>query len=387
MKTRIGLAVALATALWALAPLLHAQAYGGPASSAAAVRSLSEAELEQVAAPVALYPDALIANVLAAAAHPLEVVEADRWQKDHAANLPQGDDLAAALRDKPWDPSVKALVAIPRVLAMMDGDLQWTQTIGNAYLTQQAALMDAIQALRRRAEAQGSLQSTAQQNVVSDGQDIVIDPATADSIAVPYYDPAQVYGAWPWAAYPPVYFSPPFEFGFWGPVIAFDTVIFVGHHFHHHHVDWRRHRMATLAATGTAATGASRRWHAPAALPAGPAMTAGSAAGPAHRWAGAPANMAAPPHDTQHFESLPERNHAPWSQRRPEPPVFRERPLAAKAIAPPAAALLRMPPAFQPQRHARGFASAAPHVGDRSMAPAYVFSQARESFPAGLRRR
>jgi hypothetical protein len=176
---RIGWKVLIVAALCAV--VVAAQ---GQAAASAEGRSLSEPELEQLAAPIALYPDDLVAQVLRAAAHPVEIDEANRW-------VAQGGTAAAdTAAGQSWDPSVKALVEVPQVLAMMAGDPAWTEALGQAYLTQEQALLDAIQALRRRAEAAGNLQSNAQQQVASDGGDIVIDPVETGSLAVPYYDPS-----------------------------------------------------------------------------------------------------------------------------------------------------------------------------------------------------
>ena len=175
---------------------------------AAETSSIFKAEqLDQLLAPIALYPDALLAQILMAATYPLEIVKADRWLQDPAhANL-QGDQLAAALEAEAWDPSVKSLVPFPRILRMMDGALDWTEQLGNAVMAQQADVMDAIQRLRHQAAAAGTLWSNAEQQVTTERQGIVIEPANPEFIYPPVYSPA-VYGPWPYPDYPPLDISP-----------------------------------------------------------------------------------------------------------------------------------------------------------------------------------
>ncbi len=183
-----------------------------PTSPSPADQTLLKPEqLEALVAPIALYPDALLANMLAAATYPLEVVEADRWIKEHK-NL-KGDALESEVSKKGWDDSVKALTATASVLDMMSDKLDWTKDLGDAMLAQQAELMDAIQRLRDKARANNKLSSNKQQKVTVKQQEnkqvIVIEQADPSTVYVPYYDPAVVYGAWPYAAYPPYYFGYP----------------------------------------------------------------------------------------------------------------------------------------------------------------------------------
>ncbi|HLG85102.1 MAG TPA: DUF3300 domain-containing protein [Bradyrhizobium sp.] len=176
---------------------------------------LKPEELEALVAPIALYPDSLLVNVLAAATYPLEVVQADRWASENK-NL-KGDQLRAAVDKQAWDDSVKALVPTPSVLNMMSQKLDWTQKLGDALLAQQPDVMDAIQRLRSKAYDNKKLATTKEQKVTvqqdQGRQTIVIEPAVADQIYVPYYDPATVYGAWPYADYPPYYFGYPSYIG------------------------------------------------------------------------------------------------------------------------------------------------------------------------------
>jgi Protein of unknown function (DUF3300)/Chaperone of endosialidase len=173
-------------------------------------QTLSQGELDALVAPIALYPDSLLAQVLMAATYPLEVVQADRWAK--ANKSLKGDKLEDALAKQDWDASVKSLVATPTVLAMMNDDLDWTEKLGDAVLAQQADVMDAIQRLRAKAEANGKLKTTKEQKVTvtkeADQEVIVIEPTSPETVYVPYYEPAVVYGSWDYPDYPPYYFPP-----------------------------------------------------------------------------------------------------------------------------------------------------------------------------------
>ncbi|HXY97399.1 MAG TPA: DUF3300 domain-containing protein [Steroidobacteraceae bacterium] len=180
----------------------------------------TSAQLEQLAAPIALYPDPLLGSILAASTYPLEVVEAARWLDDPAHAALTGDALAVALQDQRWDASVKSLVPFAAVLRNMDSDLEWTEQLGDAFLAQPADLMDAVQRLRQRAVAQGALQSTPQQTVTTDQNLITIEPTNPDVVYVPYYVPA-IYGPWPWAGYPPYDFGLPPDVFLGGAFIGF----------------------------------------------------------------------------------------------------------------------------------------------------------------------
>jgi Protein of unknown function (DUF3300) len=169
-------------------------------------------QLDRLLAPIALYPDALLAQILMAATYPLEIVKAQRWLRDPGHAALQGDLLAGALGSEGWDPSVKALVAFPQVLQMLDANLDWTEQLGDAVLAQQGDVMDAIQRLRYQAAAAGTLWSNAQQKVMTEGQGIVIEPANPALIYPPVYNPA-VYGPWPYPDYPPLDIVPP-DYGF-----------------------------------------------------------------------------------------------------------------------------------------------------------------------------
>ena len=157
-------------------------------------------------APIALYPDSLLAQVLMASTYPLEVVMAERWVKEKKGL--QGDQPNAELDKQNWDPSVKALVPFPQVLAMMSEKLEWTEKLGDAFLDQQAAVMDTIQKLRQKAQETGNLKSGNEQKVMTEGNTIVIEPTNPQVIYVPVYDPFIVYGPWWYPAYPPFWCYP-----------------------------------------------------------------------------------------------------------------------------------------------------------------------------------
>jgi hypothetical protein len=170
-------------------------------------------QLQQLVAPIALYPDSLVAQILAASTFPEEVVEANRWVQAHPDV--KGDDLGQAVDQEPWDPSVKALAAFPSVLGNMDKNLSWTSSLGDAYYNQQQNVMDAVQEMRRRAQDAGNLKSTPQQTVSTQDSTIVIDPVSPEVVYVPAYDPWLVYGgpivAWPgWYPYPGIWYEGPY---------------------------------------------------------------------------------------------------------------------------------------------------------------------------------
>ena len=188
------------TLLLALPPgVLAQQPAGAPV--------FSQEELDQILAPIALYPDSLVAQILMASTYPLEVVQADRFAKQNASL--KGEPLTKALESQNWDPSVKSLVNFPQVLTMMSEKLEWTQKLGDAFLAQQKPVMDTIQGLRAKAQAAGNLKTTKEQTVIVEEKIIKIEPASPQVIYVPAYNPTVVYGAWPYPASPPYYYYPP----------------------------------------------------------------------------------------------------------------------------------------------------------------------------------
>jgi hypothetical protein len=176
----------------------------------------SPQELQQLVAPIALYPDALVAQILAASTYPTEIVEANRWIQSHS-DL-KGEELAKEVDKQPWDPSVKAVTQFPSVLENMDKNLSWTSSLGDAYANQQQDVTDAVQVMRQRAQKAGKLNSNEQEKVTTQGNTIIVEPANPEVVYVPAYDPWLVYGE-PVVAYPGWYPVPGIFFA--GPVISF----------------------------------------------------------------------------------------------------------------------------------------------------------------------
>jgi Protein of unknown function (DUF3300) len=172
----------------------------------------SPKELQQLVAPIALYPDALVAQILAASTYPTQIVEAERWMQSHS-DL-KGEELAKEVDKQDWDPSVKALAQFPSVLENMDKNLSWTSALGDAYVNQPQDVTDAVQTLREEARKAGHLSSNEQEKVTTQGNTIIIEPANPQVVYVPAYDPWLVYGA-PIIAYPGWYPVPGI---FWGGV-------------------------------------------------------------------------------------------------------------------------------------------------------------------------
>ena len=202
------------------------------AFTARAERVFNQAELDALLAPVALYPDAVLSNVLVAAGYPDQVHEAAAWSR--ANPQLKGDDALRAAEYTPWQPAVRALVAFPDVLARMDESPQWLSDLGEAYRVHGPYVMDTVQSLRRRAQASGNLQSDAYTQVYDDGGAIAIAPVYPQYVYVRYYDPYVVYGPWWWPAYRPVFWRP------WPVYGAFISVGFVATR-----ADWR-HRTVVV---------------------------------------------------------------------------------------------------------------------------------------------
>jgi hypothetical protein len=185
-------------------------------------KTFKQEELDQMLAPIALYPDSLLTQILMASTYPLEIVQADRWAKQNKDM--KGDALTKALEEQPWDPSVKSLVNFPDVLSMMSEKLDLTRKLGDAFLAQQKDVMDTIQNLRRKAEASGNLKTTEEQKVIVEKETIIIESASPQIIYVPSYNPTVVYGVWAYPSYPPYPYYPP---GY-GTGAAFATGVAVG---------------------------------------------------------------------------------------------------------------------------------------------------------------
>jgi len=179
----------------------RAQSNGGQTDqqSTPSTAQFSPEDLQQLVAPIALYPDALVAQILAASTYPTQIVEADRWMQDHSGL--HGDELAKEVNKQSWDPSVKALTQFPSVLENMDKNLSWTSSLGDAYTNQPQDVTDAVQTLRQQARNAGHLESNDHENVTTQGNTVVIDPVDPDLVYIPAYDPWLVYG-FPIVAYP-----------------------------------------------------------------------------------------------------------------------------------------------------------------------------------------
>ena len=212
-------------------------------STAAAQASFSEAQLDSLLAPIALYPDTVLSHVLIASTYPLEVVEADRWARNNSRL--KGEDAVNAVDNRDWDPSVKALVAFPDILQRMSEDLDWTQQLGDAFLASEERVMDSIQKLRNRAYASGNLDKVEHVRVIREEKIIVIEPSVERVVYVPAYDTRVVYGNWWWADYPPVYWHYPSSYVFvsgfyWGPRV------YIGPRFYFSGAHWHQRRVYVI---------------------------------------------------------------------------------------------------------------------------------------------
>lgn len=200
----------------------------------------SDAQLDQMLAPIALYPDSLLSQILMAATYPREVEEAADWSARNPGL--SGSAAVDAVDHMDWDPSVKALAAFPQVLDQMARDMDWTQRLGDAYLMQEAEVIDSIQRLRDRAYRAGQLDDVEHVRVIRDRGTYIIEPASISLVYVPYYSPLTVYGNWWWPDYPPYYWGPPrgYHSGisfYWGTGIAIAPVFFYStFHWHNRHI-------------------------------------------------------------------------------------------------------------------------------------------------------
>src|SRR6266852_7192939 len=210
----------------------------------------TQPELDQMLAPIALYPDSLLSQIFMASTYPLEVVEAARWSKANPGL--KGEDAVNAVGERDWDASVKSLAAFPQVLAMMDQQLEWTARLGDVFVAQEPQVMETVQSLRQKAYAAGNLRSTQQASVYQQGDALAIEPASPEMVYVPYYDPRVVYGPWWWPAYPPVYWAPwpgyyaypGYAVGFaWGVGITVDAGFFFST------CDWRQRHVTVVNVT------------------------------------------------------------------------------------------------------------------------------------------
>jgi len=224
------LAIFCAAVLIAQRPYAFAQqAQPAPPPTGQSQAALSPQQLESLVAPIALYPDPILSQVLVASTYPLEIVEAGRWVSQHS-NL-KGQALADAAKQQSWDASVQALVLMPDVLNRLNQNVKWTSDLGNAFLPQQNGIMQAIQNLRQRAVAGGDRKSTPQQTVSTTtengGNFVVIQPAQPEVVYIPQYNPVAVWGPAPYYPYPPIYY-PPYSGVVAASAIAFGAGLFVG---------------------------------------------------------------------------------------------------------------------------------------------------------------
>ena len=202
---------------------------------------ISEAELAQTLAPIALYPDTLLTHILIAATYPIEVIDAERWLKKQPSSTAEQRENKA--QDKGWDASIQALLAFPQVMAKLSDDLTWMQKLGDAFLQDEVRVLATIQTLRLQAEQAGSLASMENVDVIKEQKIIIIEPAQPEIIYVPYYDTRLVYGPWYWANYPPVYWHSPHHYPanyghfYWGHGVHISShFYFSAFHWHNRYV-------------------------------------------------------------------------------------------------------------------------------------------------------
>src|SRR5215475_1974733 len=193
-----------------LAYVSHQDAGSSQAASSAPAAKIPPDQLDSLVAPIALYPDPLLAQTLAASTYPLELIQLQQWLSKNPGLKDKA--LADAVAKQPWDPSVQALAALPDVVKRLADDIQWTTDLGNAFLAQQSDVMEAVQRMRKKAQEKGNLKSNEQQKVetkvVENKNVIVVEQANPQVVYVPSYDPVIVYGP-PIYPYPPVYYPPP----------------------------------------------------------------------------------------------------------------------------------------------------------------------------------
>jgi hypothetical protein len=243
MKPFFGHALRPLLVLFVSASVAFAQTPPAPRNAAA-----TQQELDQMLAPIALYPDSLLSQIFMASTYPLEVVEAARWSRANPGLTGQQAVDAAAERD--WDASVKSLAAFPQVLAMMDQRLEWTARLGDVFIAQEPQVMETVQNLRQKAYEAGNLRSTQQVIVYEQGDAYAIEPARPEVVYVPYYDTRVAYGSWWWPAYPPVYWAPwPGYYVYPGFAFAWGTGVIVRSGFFFGGCDWQRRHVTVVNVT------------------------------------------------------------------------------------------------------------------------------------------
>tara|TARA_R110000737_G_scaffold176266_5_gene201361 strand:- start:1572 stop:3065 length:1494 start_codon:yes stop_codon:yes gene_type:complete len=209
--------------------------------------SFTDAELEQMLAPIALYPDALLSHILIATTYPIEVVDAERWLNKNSQLSAQA--LADAAENKDWDASVKALLPFPNILKKLSDDLHWMRNLGDAFLQDEAQVLASIQILRKQADHAGNLKDMDNVNVVRESQTIIIESRQPDIIYVPYYDTRIVYGDWRWSHHPPIFWHYPQHYAshhgayYWDNPVHLTLGLFFGAvHWNNHHVVVHHHK-------------------------------------------------------------------------------------------------------------------------------------------------
>ena len=199
------------------------------AAPAAEASKIPDEQLDSLVAPIALYPDPLLAQVLAASTYPLEIIQLQQWLEKHKDLKDKA--LTDAVMKQDWDPSVQAMAVLPEVVKRLADDIQWTADLGNAFLAQQSDVMDAVQRMRKKAQDKGNLKTTEQQKVetqvVESKSVIVVQPASPEVIYVPSYDPVVVYGPAYYYPYPPIYYPPPGYYA-WGMAVSFGVGMMIG---------------------------------------------------------------------------------------------------------------------------------------------------------------
>lgn len=206
---------------------------------------LNQAELDQMLAPIALYPDTVLSHVLVAATYPLELIQAARWREDNQ-DLTE-DEVLDSIEDMDWDPSVKALTPFHDLLQQITDDLNWLQDLGDAFLVNEEQVLSSIQSLRQKAYAQGNLNNNEYIEVIEEDEDIIIEPVEREVVYIPYYDTRVVYGNWWWNDYPPRYWHRPAHYYwhaglYWSPRIYLRHSIFFGaFHWSNRHIVVNHH--------------------------------------------------------------------------------------------------------------------------------------------------
>lgn len=285
-------------------PLAGAQQYAPEQGRAA----YTQQQLDQMLAPIALYPDTLLSQILMASTYPREVTEAASWSRRNPGL--NGDRAVRAAAAADWDPSVKSLVAFPQILDMMDEKLGWTEDLGDAFLDQETQVMDTVQYLRRKAYTAGSLSSSEQYRIDLEESSFVIRFANPEVVYLPYYNPTIVYGTWWWPAYQPVYWAPwpgyysraGYARGYaWGPGIPVSRGFFFGA------PDWRQRRVTVV--------NVNNYYYRPVTVNRTVEVTrnVNIAPGAAHVWQ----------HDTAHRHDAPYRNARDMSPRHAAAPEVR----------------------------------------------------------------